>query len=458
MKVSIIIPCYNHSEFLADAIDTALIQTYQDIEIIVVNDGSTDTSEQVAKRYGNKIKYHYQENKGLSAARNAGIKLSSGAYIVTLDSDDKLHPDFVLKCVENIGDNDIISTGLQTFGSENRRWITNLEYPKYQNFIQKNHINCCSLFKREIWDAIGGYDENMKEGFEDWDFWTRATRAGYDVRVFPEYLFFYRKHKYGSMFTESMKKRDKIIEFMKTKYSHSKRLIDVVYVIGNGSLYSNFELRYSLRSLEKHCTGWRNIYVIGNKVEFLRNVIFHKFIEGSVAGLNILSKIKYACELPQLSDDFLFINDDHFFFKNMDINEIPYYYDNQYMADIIKKRSKFDNYRCMIEDTARLFSNFDYFDVHKPILFNKAKFLQMCHAYEFEKHMHGLLIKSVYCNHFKVNKLICEDLVIRKRHTTEELNEMLIGESIFSITDDAVNSDLKNFFNNNYPIASQFEM
>lgn len=457
MKVSIVIPCYNHAEFLADAIDTALIQTYKDIEIIVVNDGSTDTSEQVAKRYGNKIKYHYQKNKGLSAARNTGIKLSSGYYIVTLDSDDKLHSDFVSKCVQNIGNCDIISTGLQAFGSESRSWITNLGYPKYQNFIQKNHINCCSLFKREIWDVIGGYDEKMKDGFEDWDFWTRATRAGYDVRVYPEYLFFYRKHKGGSMFTESMKKRDKIIEFMRTKYSQNKRLIDVVYVIGNGSINSDNELRYSLRALEKHCTGWRNIYVIGNKVGFLRNVIFHEFKEGNVKGLNILSKIKYACELPDLSEDFLFINDDHFFLKDIDITEIPYYYDNKYMGNIIETRSNIDNYRRMIEDTARLFSDFVYFDVHKPIIYNKSKFLQMCQKYEFNKHMHGLLIKSVYCNHFKVKKLICDDLVLKKRYTTEELNEILEGEFIFSMTDEAVNNDLIKFLNNNYPIASQFE-
>ncbi len=91
-------------------------------------------------------------------------------------------------------------------------------------------LSTAALFSRkEIWTAIGGYDEDMRVGFEDWDFWTRATRAGYTVTVVREILFYYRKHSV-SMFADAQRKRSEIIEYMHRKYSPSGRLIDVVYV------------------------------------------------------------------------------------------------------------------------------------------------------------------------------------------------------------------------------------
>ncbi|MEX0882819.1 MAG: glycosyltransferase family A protein, partial [Cyclobacteriaceae bacterium] len=97
--VSIIIPCYNHGAYLSDAIESCLKQTYQAIEIIVVDDGSTDNTPEVAQLYPN-VKYIYQENQGLSSARNTGIKRSKGGFLVFLDADDLLFED-AINC--NIG-------------------------------------------------------------------------------------------------------------------------------------------------------------------------------------------------------------------------------------------------------------------------------------------------------------------------------------------------------------------
>ena len=190
--VSIIIPCYNQAEYLCEAIDSALAQTIQPHEIIVVDDGSkTGWVAALTAPYGDAVTTIVTPNRGVSAARNIGIRVATGKWIATLDADDRLAPEYIEKM---IGKSDIVSAVIETFGSENRRWAPPKVNPTWQDFARQNHIMCCSLYKREIWKKIGGYDESMRDGYEDWDFWTRATYTGYGVHVVPETLFFYRKH------------------------------------------------------------------------------------------------------------------------------------------------------------------------------------------------------------------------------------------------------------------------
>lgn len=190
-SVSVVIPCYNYGIYLADAINSCLSQTLKPSEIIVVNDGSTDNTAEIAKSFGDKIKYIYQENKGLSSARNIGIGNAKGKYILTLDADDIIDPFFIEK---TIGKDDIVSTYLKEFGDSETEWKAPKINPVYEDFLINNQINCCSLFLRKIWQDVGGYDEEMKTGYEDWQFWRQATKRGYKVLVIPEFLFFYRKH------------------------------------------------------------------------------------------------------------------------------------------------------------------------------------------------------------------------------------------------------------------------
>lgn len=208
-KVSIIIPCYNQAEYLTESFESALQQTYKNIEIIIVNDGSSDNTKDIARELPYNILIN-QDNKGLSFARNEGIRCSTGDYILTLDADDKISPDFIEK---TIGKDDIVSTWQQEFGLSNRLWMNTFVNPTYENFKQRNQINCCSLFKKEIWENINGYDENMMLGFEDWDFWLRATKSGYKVSVIPEPLFYYRKHG-PSMVNNALKNQEYIKKYM----------------------------------------------------------------------------------------------------------------------------------------------------------------------------------------------------------------------------------------------------
>jgi len=197
---------------LPDAVESCLDQTYRNIEIIVVNDGSPDNTSEVARKY--QVKLVEKENGGLSSARNAGIKVAKGKYILTLDADDKICSTFIEKCLE--ADDDIVSTMQQEFGDSNNLWWGGMEHPKYEDFKEHNRINCCSLFLKEIWEDIGGYDENMRVGYEDWDFWIRATKEAYAVTVVQEPLFFYRKHG-KSMVDSAWSKHDEIINYIKAK-------------------------------------------------------------------------------------------------------------------------------------------------------------------------------------------------------------------------------------------------
>lgn len=448
--VSIIIPCYNQAHFLAEAIESALSQTFTDIEVIVVNDGSPDNTSEVAKRYN--VRLIEKENGGLSSTRNAGIKAAKGDYILPLDADDKLHPEFIAKTIEYMGYYHIISTWLQTFGNENRKWGSDVLEPKNQHFIQKNHINCCSLMVKSAIIKAGLYDENMKIGYEDWELWQRMTKMGYNVKIVPEYLFFYRKHSV-SMFKNAKQRHEEIIDYMKRKTTKTGKLIDIVYILGTGSQSANNEIRFSLRSVEKYCSGYRNIYVIGDVPVFLRNVIAHKVKDGVSKVHNILNKILYACNLPDLSDDFLFMNDDHFFTEYTDVSDYPNYYSTLNIKEFTNAA-----YKEIINDTVKHFKDFKFFDIHKPIIYNKAKFIEMAKNVPINDHYLGLLIKSSYGNYHKIKGKKVNDCILRNPYKIKEIEQIVKGSGVFSIHDTAINQDLIDYFNLHYPVASNFEI
>ncbi len=195
--VSIIIPCYNQAQYLEESVKSALTQSYQNIEVIIVNDGSRDntqeTAEKLQKKHPTKIHMVNQDNMGLSEARNSGIKKASGQYIVPLDADDFLHQDMVKHSLNTMIDHnaDIVYSGYELFGTINRK---NYLKPFYKNIIL--YWNVCSataLYKKDVWQAIGGYKENMHGGYEDWEFWINAYKHGFKFQHLSEILWSYRR-------------------------------------------------------------------------------------------------------------------------------------------------------------------------------------------------------------------------------------------------------------------------
>ena len=121
--VTIVIPCFRQSTFFSKSIDSALAVSYPAVEIIVINDGSDDNTDEVARAYGDRIRYLYQTNQGQAAARNAGISIANGKYLLFLDADDLLHPEAIGWLVEATqgSDNVLCVMGVQYFVNEGTR-------------------------------------------------------------------------------------------------------------------------------------------------------------------------------------------------------------------------------------------------------------------------------------------------------------------------------------------------
>ena len=202
-KVSIIIPCFNQEKYVKEAIESALNQTYKNIEIICVNDGSTDNSSSLIKDLVNKYKnilfFDLEKNHGVIYARNLAIDASTGDYILPLDADDKIEPTYVEKAIEileNKPEIGIVYCKAKKFGTKNKVW--NLPEFNLDKFLFENCIFNCALFRKEDFYRAGKYKDNMKDGCEDWDLWLSFIELGLKPYKIDEILFNYRQYKEGS--------------------------------------------------------------------------------------------------------------------------------------------------------------------------------------------------------------------------------------------------------------------
>lgn len=217
-KCSIIIPAYNYGRYLDDCIQSCLVQTYPNIEIIVVDDCSMDNTPEVVKMYP-KVRYIFQmQNMGLSVARNTGIIAATGNRILCLDADDTIEPTMVEKCINIPG---VAVVGVHNFGdtgSEAR--VLPYHDLSLESFKQQNRITCCSMFNKTDWLKVGGFDEGMKEGREDWDFWLSLLEHGVEFHVVNECLFNYRIHRGDGprMSEEADQKQDTIHAYIRQKH------------------------------------------------------------------------------------------------------------------------------------------------------------------------------------------------------------------------------------------------
>jgi len=195
--VSVVIPCYNYGKYLEDAVASVLAQTLQDFEILVVNDGSTDpdTIGILNSLTKPKTQVIHQDNKGLPAARNKGVAAASGKYICPLDADDMLGNTYLEKVIcllEAHPDLGFAYSWVRRFGLADGVW----RQPRYSflNLLSNNHVSAGAVFRKSAWEQVGGYSNEMREGYEDWEFWLSLSKAGCPGRLIPEALLNYRKH------------------------------------------------------------------------------------------------------------------------------------------------------------------------------------------------------------------------------------------------------------------------
>lgn len=205
--LSVIIPCFNYGRYLEGAIASILNQTFQDLEIIVVEGGSTDgeTPEIVRKLQTPKTRVIVHDKPTLVGAnRNAGILAAKGRLICCLDADDTLDPTYLEKAAYLLEAHfyDIVSTGINFTGARTGK-IDVMESPDLEAMVNGNHITTCAVFRRSLWEQVGGYFDTGKgqdHVAEDWDFWLRCVAAGARVRnITGEHLFNYFVHDRGSL-------------------------------------------------------------------------------------------------------------------------------------------------------------------------------------------------------------------------------------------------------------------
>lgn len=201
--ISVIIPCYNQANFLEDAIRSVQKQTHQNYEIIVVNDGSTDNTSQVAAAFP-AVRLIEQENKGLAAARNVGLSESKGEYLVFLDADDRLLPDALETGLNALRDHpqSVFATGFCKFISsdgEPRRFLFHPtiadETDKYIALLRRNFIWSPStvMYRRSVFTQVGGFNSDLSPA-ADYELYLRIARK-FPIYQYEKFVAEYRKHE-----------------------------------------------------------------------------------------------------------------------------------------------------------------------------------------------------------------------------------------------------------------------
>lgn len=232
--VSVIIPNYNYGRFLRQAIDSALAQTYQNIEIIVADDGSTDDSDQIIESYGTRIRSFKQANAGVSAVRNRAFAEARGELVALLDSDDIWLPDKLEKQVKLFADNEIglVHCGCQDFDETGNLeqhlnglagWVA-VDLLRYQRPVILGGGSAVVLRKTAI-ERAGGFDEKLRIG-EDWEFYYRVARV-YKVGFVPEILLKYRRHGNNHHANAKRMAADMIYAYDKIFTNHADELKDL---------------------------------------------------------------------------------------------------------------------------------------------------------------------------------------------------------------------------------------
>jgi glycosyltransferase involved in cell wall biosynthesis len=196
-KVSIVIPCYNDGAMLREALASVeQVRNANVVEVIIVDDGSYEAETARILNEAAEAGYWvvHQSNRGQSAARNAGIRLAKGEFILPLDSDNRLRDVYLNEGVSLLKNNPsigVIYTDAEYVGERTGRW--HVQNFNLLSLIRENFIDACALYRKKLWEEVGGYDEQMPwMGLEDWDFWLRVAFHGGSFIHLPKIGFDYR--------------------------------------------------------------------------------------------------------------------------------------------------------------------------------------------------------------------------------------------------------------------------
>jgi len=238
IRLSIIIPCFNDGQFLEEAIASVTACPDQTYEIIIVNDGSTDllTQHVLNKLRSNGYQVIDQLNQGAAAARNTGVRLAKGEYILPLDADNRIRIPYIYKGIEILDqhhDVAVVYGDVEHFGEEINALeelpAFNVPYEaiSFENgfravqrvpdfnlswLINHNYIDTCAVFRKSVWAECGPYDINMPFGcYDDWDLWLSIAKKRYRFYHIPEILFEYRVRPISLSTASRSEEKNKVV-------------------------------------------------------------------------------------------------------------------------------------------------------------------------------------------------------------------------------------------------------
>ena len=236
--VSVVIPVYNGEAFVAEAIESALDQTYDNVEVIVVNDGSTDQTSSILEAYGNRLKVISTENGGLSVARNIGILASTGRFVAFLDADDIWHPlklSFQVRALEQNPDWVVVCNRRVKFGDTRELRIDDIELliqshsPDAYPILHRNPVHASSvLVRKQALAHAGLFVPKLGGAAEDTEMWARLSKLG-TVAVCEPHLTYMRDHASNTTKTYQYRKQKlATLDFMRHRWSHDPRAVDIL--------------------------------------------------------------------------------------------------------------------------------------------------------------------------------------------------------------------------------------
>ena len=256
MKVSIIIPVYNGEKYVKESLDSLINQTYKDIEIIVIDDGSTDKTADILKTY-TKIKYVYQNNSGQSSALNKGWSIATGEILGYLSCDDVLYSNCIEVCLKALKDNQVVvAYPNYELINQHGEFIKKIDLGDFEIRKQNEELICFpgpgALFRRKEFIKLGGWNTELTQ-VPDFDFWIRISEFGKFKRI-NDSLAKFRIHKEsGSVKSISITKSNEIIDvvkcnFKKNENTNYKRALSNSYII---AAYHHSKSRRYIETLTK---------------------------------------------------------------------------------------------------------------------------------------------------------------------------------------------------------------
>jgi glycosyltransferase involved in cell wall biosynthesis len=261
--VSVVIPCYNQGRYLAEAIDSVVAQTYRHHEIVVVDDGSSDETADVCARYPD-VRYLRQQNAGLSAARNAGLGISCGEYVVFLDADDRLLPEALQLGVNGLHANPdcaFISGHYRYLKADGTLWREHAQAPvdadRFRALLERNYIgmHATVMYRRQVLEAVGGFDTRLRS-CEDYELYFRIVRD-HEVATHGEVVAEYRLHD-ESLSMNARRMLDSAIDVLMAQWPRVRGKPEYVAALREG-IRSNRETSrvLLLRHLRAHVAAGR---------------------------------------------------------------------------------------------------------------------------------------------------------------------------------------------------------